>query len=59
VPSRSGLLSQSNVATVIESGATSADTLRAQILDETARFFRSQAHADAAFGIRVWTTIRA
>jgi SAM-dependent methyltransferase len=53
------LLSQSNAATAIEAGAIGADTLRNQILDETAAFFPSQGHADAMFGIRVWTTVRA
>jgi SAM-dependent methyltransferase len=52
------LLSQSNAATAIESGAISADALRTQILSETAVFFPSQEPADAVFGIRVWTTIR-
>lgn len=52
------LLSQSNAATAIETGAISADTLRNQILDETTAFFPRQAHADAVFGIRVWTTVR-
>jgi SAM-dependent methyltransferase len=53
------LLSQSNAATAIEAGAIDADTLRNQILDETAAFFPSHGHADAVFGIRVWTTVRA
>jgi len=52
------LLSQSNAATAIESGAISEETLRNQILDQTAAFFPGQRHADAVFGIRVWTTIR-
>ena len=52
------LLSQSNAATAIESGAISPDGLRTQILGETAVFFPRQGHADAAFGIRVWTTVR-
>ncbi len=53
------LLSQSNAATAIETGAIAAETLRNQILDETAAFFPGQGHADAVFGIRVWTTVRA
>lgn len=53
------LLSQSNAATAIEAGVIGADTLRSQILDETVAFFPGQGHADAVFGIRVWTTIRA
>jgi SAM-dependent methyltransferase len=52
------LLTQSNAATAIESGAISANTLRNQILSETAAFYPSQRHAEAMFGIRVWTTIR-
>ncbi len=52
------LLSQSNAATAIQSGTISADTLRSQILGETAAFFPSQGHAEAVFGIRVWTTVR-
>jgi SAM-dependent methyltransferase len=52
------LLSQSNAATAIETGAISEDTLRNQILDETAAFFPRQGPADALFGIRVWTTVR-
>jgi SAM-dependent methyltransferase len=52
------LLSQSNAATAIESGAISADALRNEILGETAVFFPRQGHADAVFGIRVWTTVR-
>lgn len=52
------LLSQSNAATAIESGAITADALRDQILGETAVFFPPRGHADAVFGIRVWTTIR-
>jgi SAM-dependent methyltransferase len=52
------LLSQSNAATAIEAGTTTADTLRTQILDETAAFFPGQSPADARFGIRVWTTTR-
>jgi SAM-dependent methyltransferase len=53
------LLSQSNAATAIEAGTIGADTLRDQILDETAAYFPGQGHADAVFGIRVWTTVRA
>ena len=52
------LLTQSNAATAIESGAISANTLRNQILSETAAFYASQRHPEAVFGIRVWTTIR-
>jgi len=52
------LLSQSNAAAAIESGAISEEALRNQILDETAPFFHGQGHAQAVFGIRVWTTIR-
>jgi SAM-dependent methyltransferase len=52
------LLSQSNAAAAIEAGAVSADALRNQILDETAAFFPRGGHADAVFGIRIWTTIR-
>lgn len=53
------LLSQSNAAAAIEAGTISADALRSQILDETAAFFPGQGCADAVFGIRVWTTVRA
>lgn len=52
------LLSQSNAVTAIETGAISPDALRNQILGETAVFFPHQGHADAVFGIRVWTTSR-
>jgi SAM-dependent methyltransferase len=52
------LLSQSNAATAIKAGAITADTLRNQIIDDTAAFFPGQRHADAVFGIRVWTTAR-
>jgi hypothetical protein len=37
---------------------TSTETLRNQILDETAAYFDSRDRADAEFGIRVWTAIR-
>lgn len=49
------LLSQSNAAAVIDSGAISAAALRDQIIAETASYFTSQAHA--IFGIRVWTAV--
>jgi SAM-dependent methyltransferase len=52
------LLTQSNAATVIESGTVSADTLRNTILSETAQFFPEQQRIGAEFGIRVWTTVR-
>lgn len=52
------LLSQSNAAAAIESGDISPATLRNQILGETAVFFPRQGHADAVFGIRLWTTTR-
>jgi SAM-dependent methyltransferase len=52
------LLTQSNAATAVESGAVSAETLRNKIMTETAPFFPGQRLADAAFAIRVWTTIR-
>lgn len=52
------LLSQSNAATAIEAGAIGADMLRNQILDEIAAFFPDKGHADAVFGIRVWTAVR-
>jgi SAM-dependent methyltransferase len=52
------LLSQSNAARAIETGVTSAETLRKQILDETAAYFDGRDRADAVFGIRVWTAIR-
>jgi len=52
------LLSQSNAAAAVESGAVSAETLHNEILTETAAFFPVQCGADAAFAIRVWTTIR-
>jgi SAM-dependent methyltransferase len=52
------LLSQSNAAAAIDSGATSACALRARILGEISPFFAGQAHAEAIFGIRVWTTVR-
>jgi hypothetical protein len=53
------LLSPSNAATAIESGVTSADTLRNQILDETAAFFPGRGHADARVrNPGVWTTVR-
>ena len=52
------LLSQSNAARAIESGVTSAEALRNQIIDETAPFFGGRDRAEALFGIRVWTAIR-
>jgi SAM-dependent methyltransferase len=52
------LLSQSNAAAAVESAAVSAETLHNEILTETAAFFPGQRGADAAFAIRVWTTIR-
>ena len=52
------LLSQSNAAAAIGSGAISAAALRNQILAETAAFFPGQGNADAVFGIRVWTAVR-
>jgi SAM-dependent methyltransferase len=52
------LLSQSNAARAIETGVTSAETLRNQILDETAAYFDGRDRADTVFGIRVWTAIR-
>ena len=52
------LLSQSNAAAAIESGAVSADALRSRIVSETASFFPGQAPADAVFGVRVWTAVR-
>jgi hypothetical protein len=53
------LLSQSNAATVIESGVTSAEALVNQILGETGAFFDGQEPLEAVFGIRVWTPVRA
>jgi SAM-dependent methyltransferase len=52
------LLSQSNAAAAIESGLVKTDALRQEVLDQTAEFFPDEAHADAVFGIRVWTTVR-
>jgi SAM-dependent methyltransferase len=52
------LLSQSNAARAIETGVTSAEALRNQILDETAAYFDGRDRAEAVFGIRVWTAIR-
>jgi SAM-dependent methyltransferase len=52
------LLSQSNLAAAIESGAISADALRAQIAGETAAFFPGEGPAEAVFGVRVWTAVR-
>ena len=53
------LLSQSNAAAAIEGGSISADTLRSQILHETAALLPGDGRVDAVFGIRVWTTVRA
>jgi SAM-dependent methyltransferase len=50
------LLSQSNAAAAIESGTIGADTLRNQIIDETAAFFTDDERA--VFGLRVWTAVR-
>ena len=50
------LLSQSNAAAVIESGAISAEALRRQVVDETAAFFGGGERA--VFGVRVWTAVR-
>ena len=52
------LLSQSNAARAIETGVTSAETLRKQIIEETAAYFGGRDRADAMFGVRVWTAIR-
>lgn len=52
------LLSQSNAARAIETGETSAETLRNQIIDETVAYFDGRDRADAVLGIRVWTAIR-
>jgi SAM-dependent methyltransferase len=52
------LLSQSNAASAIESGVTSAEALVDQILDETAAFFGDREHVEALFGVRVWTAVR-
>jgi SAM-dependent methyltransferase len=52
------LLTQSNAAAAIQSGAVGADTLHNKILSETAAFFPSQRQANAVFGVRVWTTTR-
>jgi hypothetical protein len=51
------LLSQSNAAAAIESGVTTENTLRRQILDETAVFFPRGGRADTVFGIRAWTAV--
>lgn len=52
------LLSQSNAAVAIESGAISAGALRSQILEETAPYFPGPQPAEAVFGIRLWTATR-
>jgi SAM-dependent methyltransferase len=52
------LLSQSNAARAIESGLTSAEVLRKQIITETAAFFSGQDRTDAQFGMRVWAAVR-
>ena len=52
------LLSQSNAARAIETGVTSAETLRKQIIDETAPYFDGRDRPGAMFGVRVWTAIR-
>jgi hypothetical protein len=52
------LLSQSNAASAIESGQTSAGAFRKQVIDETAAFFGGRDCADAVFGMRVWTAVR-
>jgi ubiquinone/menaquinone biosynthesis C-methylase UbiE len=52
------LLSQSNAARAIDTGVTSAEVLRKQIIDETADYFDGRDRADAVFGVRVWTAIR-
>jgi SAM-dependent methyltransferase len=49
------LVSQSNAAIAIESGAISADDLHEAIAREIAPFFPDHGRADAVFGIRVWT----
>jgi SAM-dependent methyltransferase len=52
------LLSQSNAAAAIESGAVTAPVLRDQVASEIAAFFPGARPLDAVFGIRVWTAVR-
>ncbi len=50
------MLSESNANAVIESGAATAEALRAQLLRELVPFFPADGTADVMFGIKVWTT---
>jgi SAM-dependent methyltransferase len=52
------LLSQSNAAVAIESGATSAETIRNEVMQELADVHHGRGHVDAVFGIRVWSAVR-
>jgi SAM-dependent methyltransferase len=52
------LLSQSNAALAIESGAISAEAIRNEVIQELTDVPHGRGDVDAVFGIRVWTAVR-